>query len=66
MRSILPSGTRFGPGEALRLVIQGRDVYHYPRPLVQARHDDLVNHGRHVIYAGGEHDSHLLAPVLTT
>ena len=61
---ILPSGTRFGPGETLRLVIQGRDVYRYPRPLMQALHDDLVNHGRHVIYSGGEYDSHLLVPVL--
>jgi len=61
---ILPSGTRFGPGETLRLVIQGQDIYRYPRPLIQARHDDLVNRGRHVIYSGGEYDSHLLVPVL--
>ncbi len=60
---ILPSGTRFGPGETLRLVIQGRDIYRYPRPLIQARHDDRVNHGRHVVYGGGEYDSHLLVPV---
>ena len=62
---ILPSGTRFGPGETLRLVIQGQDIYRYPRPLIQALHDDLVNRGRHVIYSGGEYDSHLLVPVLT-
>ena len=62
---ILPSGTRFGPGETLRLVIQGRDIYRYPRPLIQALHDDLVNRGRHVIHSGGEYDSHLLVPVLT-
>ena len=43
---ILPSGTRFGPGETLRLVIQGQDVHRYPRPLIQALHDDLVNRGR--------------------
>jgi predicted acyl esterase len=60
---ILPSGTRFGPGEALRLVIQGRDVYRYPRPLIQALHDDSVNRGPHVIHAGGEYDSHLLVPM---
>ena len=61
---ILPSGTRFGPGETLRLVIQGRDVYRYPRPLIQAWHDDSVNRGPHVIHVGGEYDSHLLVPVL--
>jgi hypothetical protein len=31
---------------------------------MQALHDDLVNRGRHVIYSGGEYDSHLLVPVL--
>jgi hypothetical protein len=55
---------RWRPGETLRLVIQGQDIYRYPRPLIQARHDDLVNRGRHVIYSGGEYDSHLLVPVL--
>ena len=59
---ILPSGTLFRPGETLRLVVQGRDVYRYPRPLIQAWHDDTVNRGRHIIYAGGEYDSHLLVP----
>jgi uncharacterized protein len=62
---ILPSGTLFRPGETLRLVIQGQDVHRYPRPLVQARHDDSVNRGPHVIHAGGPYDSHLLLPVLT-
>ncbi len=62
---ILPSGTLFRPGETLRLVVQGQDVHRYPRPLVQALHDDTVNRGPHVIHAGGPYDSHLLLPVLT-
>jgi len=53
-------------GETLRLVIQGRDVYRYPRPLIQALHDDSVNRGPHVIWAGGDYDSHLLVPVTPT
>jgi predicted acyl esterase len=57
------AGTRFGPGETLRLVIQGRDVYRYPRPLIQALHEESVNRGAHVVHAGGEYDSHLLVPV---
>ena len=61
---ILPSGTLFRPGETLRLVIQGTDVYRYPRPLIQAWHDESVNRGRHVVHSGGEHDSHLLMPVV--
>jgi uncharacterized protein len=63
---ILPSGTLFRAGETLRLVIQGRDVYRYPRPLIQALHDDSVNRGPHVIWAGGDYDSHLLLPVTPT
>jgi len=59
---ILPSGTRFGPGETLRLVIQGTDIYRQPRPLVQALHGDSVNRGPHLIHTGGRFDSHLLIP----
>ncbi len=46
----------------VRLVIQGKDIYRQPRPLVQALHDDLVNRGPHVIHTGGRFDSHLLIP----
>ena len=59
---ILPSGTRFEPGEALRLVIQGRDIYRQPRPLVQAFHDASVNHGLHVVHTGGRFGSWLAVP----
>ncbi len=61
---IWPSGTRFEAGERLRLIIQGVDVYQYSKPTMADRHEDTVNHGRHVIYAGGKHDSHLLVPVI--
>jgi predicted acyl esterase len=59
---ILPSGTGFGAGETLRLVVQGADIYRYPRPLIQTFHDDRVNRGLHVIHTGGRFDSHLLVP----
>jgi predicted acyl esterase len=61
---IWPSGTRFEAGEQLRLVVQGVDVYQYPKPTMADRHEDTVNRGRHVIYAGGKYDSHLLVPVI--
>lgn len=61
---IWPSGTRFEAGESLQLVIQGSDIYDYPKPSVYARHEDTVNLGRHVIYAGGIYDSHLLIPLV--
>ena len=59
---ILPSGTHFGSGETLRLVIQGTDIYRLPRPLMQTFHDDSVNRGPHLIHTGGRFDSHLLIP----
>ncbi len=61
---IWPSGTRFEPGESLRLVIQGSDIYTHPRPCVQDLHQDTVNRGHHVIHTGGSYDSHLLVPVI--
>jgi predicted acyl esterase len=61
---IWPSGTRFEAGEALRLVVQGTDIYPHPRPCVQDLHEASVNRGEHVILAGGRYDSHLLVPVV--
>jgi uncharacterized protein len=60
---IWPSGTRFEAGETLRLVIQGSDIYDYPRPSVYARHEDSVNVGRHVIHTGPGHDARLTIPL---
>jgi len=61
---IWPSGTRFEAGDGLRLVIQGSDIYDYPKPSVYARHEDLRNAGRQSIHVGGAHDSRLLVPVV--
>jgi predicted acyl esterase len=61
---IWPSGTRFDAGQALRLVIQGRDIYDYPKPSVYARHEETVNAGDHVLHTGGEYDAQLLVPVV--
>ncbi|MBV9467110.1 MAG: CocE/NonD family hydrolase [Solirubrobacterales bacterium] len=60
---IWPSGTSFGRGETLRLIVQGRDLYEYPGAII-SRHEDTRNAGQHVIHTGGEYDSHLLIPVL--
>jgi hypothetical protein len=61
---IWPSGTCFEAGERLRLVLQGSDIYQYPKPVMCDRHEETVNRGRHVIHAGGKYDSHLLVPVI--
>jgi predicted acyl esterase len=61
---IWPSSTRFAAGETLRLVIQGSDLYKFPAGTPTHRHVSERNKGRHLIYAGGEYDSHLLIPVV--
>jgi predicted acyl esterase len=61
---IWPSGTRFEAGESLRLVIQGSDVYKYPKPTMADRHEESVNRGYHTILTGGTYASHLLVPVI--
>ncbi|WP_299891800.1 CocE/NonD family hydrolase [uncultured Ruegeria sp.] len=57
---ILPSGTRFFPGETLEVAIQGRDHFDHP----SLGHKDTVNSGTHIIHAGGSFDSHLLLPII--
>ena len=59
---ILPSGTRFSAGETLRLVIAGRDLYDYQKPMLAMHHESTVNRGRHQIHTGPEHPSYLLVP----
>ncbi|MEM9407232.1 MAG: CocE/NonD family hydrolase [Acidobacteriota bacterium] len=55
---ILPSSTLFRQGETLRLVVQGRDLFEHP----MMAHGYAVNRGNHVLYSGGDYDSHLLVP----
>lgn len=57
-----PYGTRFCPGEGLRLVIQASDIHDYLEPGVHARHEDTVNQGHHVVHAGPGRDFHLVIP----
>jgi predicted acyl esterase len=61
---ILPSGTRFAAGDALRLIVKGRDIYTYPKPMVYMRHEDSVNRGPHRIHTGPGAASYLLVPVV--
>ncbi|GAA6156537.1 CocE/NonD family hydrolase [Pyruvatibacter sp. HU-CL02332] len=57
---ILPSGTRFMPGETLEVSVQGRDQMDH----MALAHKTTVNAGQHVIHTGGDYDSHLLVPVI--
>ena len=61
---IWPSSTLFERGEKLRIVVQGSDIYTYPDEMNSIGHMSTVNQGEHVIYTGGEYDSHLLVPVI--
>ena len=63
---IWPSGTRFGAGEALRLLVQATDIQQYPPGVVSMAHSVTRNVGSHVIHTGGKYDSHLLVPVVPT
>jgi putative CocE/NonD family hydrolase len=57
---LLPSSTHFEPGEGLRLVVSGCDVFSN----AMHHHRELCNQGRHTLYTGGVHASHLLLPVI--
>jgi predicted acyl esterase len=59
---ILPSGTRFRPGDTLRLIVKGRDIYDHPKPMLYMRHEDTVNLGTHRIHTGGDRASYILIP----
>ncbi|OHE98155.1 CocE/NonD family Hydrolase [Colletotrichum orchidophilum] len=61
---IQPTSCRFRAGERLTLVVSGHDYGKYPQGIPVARHEATVNKGRHVIHFGGNHDSHLLLPVI--
>jgi predicted acyl esterase len=62
---IWPSSTRFQAGERLRVVVQGKDIEQNGLPNSPfAGHDETRNQGAHIIHAGGEFDSYLLAPVV--
>lgn len=61
---ILPSSTRWLPGETLRVLVKGKDVHSYPRDEISVGHWELRNRGKHVVHTGGQYDSHLLIPVV--
>ena len=58
---ILPSATGFLKGDKLRLIVQGYDVLNV---FNRFKHEETVNCGRHIIFTGGQYDSHLLVPVV--
>ena len=60
---IWPTSVHFAPGEGLRVIVQGRDVYRDNKwNLAFARHEELRNAGVHILRTGGRFDAHLLVP----
>jgi predicted acyl esterase len=61
---IWPFSVRFAPGESLRLVVAGKDIYEPEEgvPLPFPLHQQTRNAGTHVLYTGGGRDSFLLLP----
>jgi predicted acyl esterase len=63
---IWPFSVRFAPGEALRLIVAGTDIYRkedavmLPFPL----HEQTRNAGTHIIRTGGAFDSAILLPFI--
>ena len=51
-------------GDVLRLIVKGRDIYTYPKPMVYMRHEDSVNRGLHRLHTGQGAASYLLVPVV--
>lgn len=61
--SLWPYAIRFHAGETLQLRINGVDLLKRPEfPTLPPTR--TLNHGQHVLYAGGEYDSHLLLPIV--
>ena len=58
---ILASATGFRAGDKLQLIVQGYDIISV---FNRFKHEDTVNSGHHVIYTGGDYDSHLLVPAV--
>lgn len=56
---IWPSSTVFRAGEGLRVTVRGDETAEH-----SLRNHDIHNAGVHVLHTGGDHDAHLLVPVV--
>ena len=61
---IWPTNVVFEPGESLRVIVKGTQLTHHPGSGFEIQYGPLNNAGAHIIYTGGEYDSHLLVPVV--
>ncbi|KEF52961.1 uncharacterized protein A1O9_10867 [Exophiala aquamarina CBS 119918] len=61
---IIATSTRFLDGEALKLTIQGTDIFRDERVPQTMLHENTVNSGRHLIHTGTVFDSYLVMPII--
>lgn len=61
-----PFSVRFAPGESLRVVVAGSDIYKREEGLMLpfALHEDTRNAGRHIIRTGEDYPSSILLPFI--
>jgi predicted acyl esterase len=59
---LYPSSTFFAVGEALQLIIASDEII----PSPPYKKDIGCNHGKHVLHFGGEYDSYLQVPKITS
>ena len=55
-----PSSTFFAAGEGIELIVSPSEIV----PSPPYRKANACNRGLHVVHVGGDHDSHLLIPVI--
>lgn len=61
---IWPSSTHFSPGETLRLVVKGSDIYDNMPPSASIIAHKTLNKGVHVLHTGADRQSTLLLPII--
>jgi predicted acyl esterase len=62
---LYPSSTFFSVGETLQLIIASNEIIPSP-PYRKDVSCNRGNRGKHVLHFGGDHDSHLLVPKITS
>jgi predicted acyl esterase len=61
---IWPTNVVFQTGETLRLIVKGTQITNHPGSGFEIQYGPLNNAGAHVLYTGGQYNSHLLIPVI--
>jgi len=61
---IIATSTRFLEGEALKLTVQGTDIFRDEKVPQTMLHENTDNSGKHLIHTGSVFDSYLVMPII--